>query len=113
MEQNSCLEFMLSLCLSYTLLLFASWALNFPAATTLPSAHCLCSHLSFSRKVFLVKDSGECLDLTLSSSDDVAKLWSWGPGLNVHTGAHLFCRGESATLPSHWAKSCSSSGETH
>lgn len=62
------------------------------------SPMCLCSYFSFiSHEVFLAKDSSEHLGLMLGSSDDVTRLWSWGPGLKVHHGAHLPCSGESAT----------------
>lgn len=99
MEQNSCLEFMLSLCPSWKLQLFAPWPpTSFSAATALCSAPCLCRDFSFiSHEVFLAQDSGECLGLMLGSNDDVARLWSWGPGQKVHHGAHLPCSGESAS----------------
>lgn len=59
---------------------------------------CVRSRFSFiSHEVLLAKGSGGCLGLTLGSSDDMARLRSWGPGLKVHCGAHLPCSEESAS----------------
>ena len=70
----------------------------FFAATALCSAPCLCSDFRFIfHEVFVAKDSGEHLGLTLGSSGHVDRLWSWGPGLKVRHGAHSPCNGELAT----------------
>lgn len=109
-EQNSSLEFVLSLCPSWTLQLFAPWPpMGFSIATALCSAPCLCSHFSFiSREAFFTKGSSEWLGLMLGSGD-VARLWAWGPGLKVHHALQW----RISHLLSRWARSCSCSGETH